>query len=113
MRQAVTCKQVHSGRAQKCVHNEVGAKIIQIKVDLSMQGENYQVRTNRGKVVLTPRELDCLYYALIGFTAKVTARLLNISHRTVETHIENIKNKTGCFSRLEIINTIKHQVCHA
>lgn len=43
---------------------------------------------------LTDRERNVLNLLVIGNSAKVIAKVLNISYRTVETHITNIKAKT-------------------
>ncbi len=54
----------------------------------------------------TPRELACLKYLSTGQTAKQIARSMLISPRTVEAHIENMKIKLGCHTRLELISKI-------
>jgi DNA-binding NarL/FixJ family response regulator len=51
---------------------------------------------------LTPRELDVLRQVVAGRTNKETAALLGISHRTVETHRENILKKLGVRSVAEL-----------
>lgn len=45
------------------------------------------------------RELDCLYFYTRGFTSPRIAEYLNISSRTVETHLNTIKNQFGLSSR--------------
>ncbi len=52
---------------------------------------------------LTRRELEVLRYVILGYTAKKVALRLNISFRTVEKHISNIKMKLGCFTKGDII----------
>lgn len=52
---------------------------------------------------LTPRELQCLAPLSTGKTAKEIARILNIGPRTVETHINNIRLKTGCQNKSELV----------
>lgn len=42
---------------------------------------------------LTPKQAEIAVYLVIGATAKQSARHLGISHRTVETYIEEIKQK--------------------
>lgn len=42
---------------------------------------------------LTHREALCAYYFIKGETAKATALQLNISHRTVETHLLSVRRK--------------------
>lgn len=54
---------------------------------------------------LSQREIECLFFLIRGKSAKETARLLNISYRTVEHHIDHIKNKLNCRSKSELICT--------
>ena len=51
---------------------------------------------------LTPREVDVLRHVVAGRTNKETAAALGISHRTVETHRENILKKLGVRSVAEL-----------
>jgi DNA-binding NarL/FixJ family response regulator len=51
---------------------------------------------------LTARELDVLRHVVAGRTNKETAAALGISHRTVETHRENILKKLGVRSVAEL-----------
>lgn len=51
---------------------------------------------------LTARELDVLRHVVAGQTNKETAVVLGISHRTVETHRENILKKLGVRSVAEL-----------
>lgn len=44
---------------------------------------------------LSFRELDCLHLRSKGFTCQLVAQLLGLSQRTVETHLESIKNRFG------------------
>jgi DNA-binding NarL/FixJ family response regulator len=53
---------------------------------------------------LPKRKVECLYYLVKGKTAKETAKLLNISHRTVEHYLEDIKNRWGCNSKSMLID---------
>jgi DNA-binding CsgD family transcriptional regulator len=52
---------------------------------------------------LSSRELECLFYTLRGKTAKQAAEILNLSKRTVESYIENIKNKFGCNTKSDLL----------
>jgi DNA-binding CsgD family transcriptional regulator len=49
------------------------------------------------------RERECLYYLSRAKTAKEISRILNVSTRTIEHYIENIKIKTGISTRTELI----------
>ncbi len=65
-----------------------------MKNSLIFQGE---------EVSLSPTQEKCLYYLVRGKTAKETGHLLGIHYRTVEEHIERIKNKLGCRTKSDLI----------
>lgn len=52
---------------------------------------------------LTARELEILGYIAEGFQDKQTARELNLSSRTVQTHCNRIVSKLGANSRANAI----------
>ncbi|ASQ46195.1 helix-turn-helix transcriptional regulator [Legionella clemsonensis] len=56
------------------------------------------------KMKLTVREKDCLQHLLQRYNSKKSASLLNLSPRTIETHVENIKQKFLVKSKKEILN---------
>lgn len=64
-------------------------------VDISIQESQ--------KIVLSDRECEVLYYLIKGKTAKETAKNLQISPRTVEKYIEQLKSKTRSRRKLEIL----------
>jgi DNA-binding CsgD family transcriptional regulator len=51
---------------------------------------------------LSQRECDCMSFFLRGQTVKETAQILNLSPRTVESHLKHIKNKLGIKEKREI-----------
>lgn len=55
----------------------------------------YFLNTGHENFRLTIRELECLLFKNQGLSAKEMARLMGISHRTVESYFENIKVKSG------------------
>lgn len=55
---------------------------------------------------ITDRESECLDHLVTGKTAKETAKIMDISPRTVEFHINNIKEKMGVKSKLELISKV-------
>lgn len=55
-------------------------------------------------IKLSSREIECIRHLLQGYTATETANLLNLSKRTVEHYLENIKLKSNCYSKLELFN---------
>lgn len=52
---------------------------------------------------LSPRELTCLTLLQDGYTYKMIGGELNISARTVETYIEQIKQKTNSYSKKDLL----------
>lgn len=63
------------------------------------------ILTSSGKAVkLTQREAECLFHLSNGQSGKIIARLLRISPRTVEVHLDNIKKKLECNTRIELMS---------
>ncbi len=54
--------------------------------------------------LLTSREIKCLSLLSIGKSAKEIARILEISPRTIETHVLNIKKKLNLNTKSQIVN---------
>lgn len=53
-------------------------------------------------LALTPREKDILFFIAKAKTAKRMAQILNVSPRTVYSHIEHIKTKLNCRTKGEL-----------
>ena len=62
---------------------------------------------------LTNKEIECLDLIMHGKTSKMIGKILNISYRTVETHMENIKKKLNIQSKSELIDFIFDQVIYS
>jgi DNA-binding CsgD family transcriptional regulator len=73
------------------------AKIIANPVSLDSLNyasiNRFYVTTPDGEIYMTRREYDCLSLWFCGKSAKQVAPILGISFRTVERHLENIKDK--------------------
>ena len=72
-----------------------------------------QIRLNKmplkvdGEVIyLTKKEIECLGGFIRGKSAKEIARNQDISDRTVEQHLLNIKQKLGCWTKGEVIDKL-------
>ena|SRR3990167_2176818 len=52
-------------------------------------------------VELSLKQLQCLYYILQGFSAKQIAHQLKRSIRTIDTHIDILKAKLNCRTKVE------------
>jgi DNA-binding CsgD family transcriptional regulator len=64
---------------------------------------HYSINKNPANINLTSKELEALFYVLRGKSAKFIADAMNISIRTAEFHIDNIKIKFTCRSKNELI----------
>lgn len=60
------------------------------------------VTKNPCSTKITQREMDCISYLLKGMSNKAIALKLNISNRTVETHVNNLKDKLYCRNKIEL-----------
>jgi DNA-binding CsgD family transcriptional regulator len=63
----------------------------------------YIISTARGEHHITSREYDCLKLLSNGFTSKQIAQCLRVSHRTVEAHLNNIKQRLNLSYKDELI----------
>ena len=59
--------------------------------------------SNNNYLNLTKREIEIIQWIACGKSSKEIARVLNISPRTVETHLSNVKNKLNCCKVVQII----------
>lgn len=57
-------------------------------------------------VYLSRREKECLQHCVRGKSAKQIARILGLSHRTIEHYIDNIKFKLKVTSKSELIDKV-------
>ena len=55
-----------------------------------------------GNLYLTEREYECVNYLIRGKTAEEIAIILNISKRTAEAHVQNIKRKMNCYNQFRL-----------
>lgn len=55
-------------------------------------------------VELTKREEEVLFFLVRNMTSKKIGQILKISPRTVESHLEHIKQKTSCKTKYELID---------
>ncbi|MGD9152386.1 MAG: helix-turn-helix transcriptional regulator [Gammaproteobacteria bacterium] len=55
---------------------------------------------------LSKRESECVCCILRGMTTRQMANMMDLSPRTVEGYLLNIKNKLDCKDRYEIISKV-------
>lgn len=81
--------------------NPLSQIISQIKIDKCV------VNSPNGIVTLTKRESECLKLLGTGKSAKEVAAILDLSSRTVECYVNQVKEKTGCYSKSKLLKIIQ------
>ncbi len=76
---------------------------------ISNENVSYYLTKSHGKLNLTARQVECLYYLLRGKSFSEIGLLLAISKRTVEDHVERIKDKLSCRNKQELIEKAIHR----
>jgi DNA-binding CsgD family transcriptional regulator len=100
---------------QKIFLNTAAQKILWKDPVLIELGENYQPKRyeffiNKVSVVLTRQEYKCVEGLLSGLTAKQIAKQLELSPRTVETYLDNIRTKAQVADRQQLIEFFRHEI---
>lgn len=62
------------------------------------------LKLKTGRVILTKREMECLQHLACGKNRKEIGKLVGLSSRTVDTHLEKARDKLGCFTTSELID---------
>lgn len=79
-------------------------KFIQAPTWFGVEEVNRDAFLNRLMPIdLTARQLDCVRLLVKGYSMKMIAQELNISPRTVESYVEQIKVKTQTYSKGELV----------
>ena len=69
----------------------------------SVEDPVHYIGSELNKTYLSKRQLSCANLLLSGLTQKEIAAYLNLSPRTIETYIENIKQKLQCRNKTDLI----------
>jgi DNA-binding CsgD family transcriptional regulator len=64
----------------------------------------YYISTSNGDIKITARLRDCLSIFAQGGSAKDAANILNLSVKTIENHMQKLREKTGLTSRKALID---------
>ena len=67
----------------------------------NIQRNTYSFTSN---LKISSRQADCLFWLMRGKNAKEIGKILNISHRTVEKHIENMKEALNVRNKSQLID---------
>ncbi len=66
--------------------------------------------TENGEIFLATKELECLNLLASGNTANQISHILNLSKRTIEKHLENIRHKLNKKDKISIIKVYKDSI---
>jgi len=86
-------------------------------VKLSFPWENnikkhkIKIGENHEEVFLSKREAECTFHAYNHKTIKEIARELNLSSRTVEFYLNNVRKKTHCYSKRDLMKLYAENKC--
>lgn len=69
----------------------------------------YYIFANGIDTFLTENEVKCCYQLIHGKSVKEIAKIVYLSARTVESHINNVKQKLNCLTKANLINIIRNQ----
>lgn len=72
--------------------------------------KSYTLKINNSLIKISRREIECVLHYSQGKTAKDIGRELDISPRTVEAYIKDVKLKTGCSSKSILADMLKNNV---
>lgn len=86
-----------------CHKEDVFRTLKQFDDELQLDTSHYMLNDNQNKYALTTRERECVFLLIRGKTAKEIGVFLSLSKRTIESYIENIKNKMDCKNKAEIL----------
>lgn len=64
--------------------------------------ENRDKTLFRTRYKITEREMEIIGLVLSGLTSREISGMLNVTKRTVDTHVNNIYNKLGVNNRMEL-----------
>ena len=84
--------------------NQVQSCLQKAEIDFVAEENKRQQRLKLN--LLSPREREIIDYLVDGLPSKVIAQKLNISHKTVEIHRSNIRQKLGTESIAHIVNLV-------
>ena len=90
---------LYSKRKETALFSQYNNKIQEFAEQTKLR--HYYLNNDQTKF-LNRRELECLLYTLQGYTATEVANILNISHKTVEGYIRDVKAKLCCNKKSEL-----------
>ena len=88
-------------------YNMISVILDEISKDKNFKLSNLIEKTH---IELTHKESLCAIYILLQMSGLEISKVMGLSQRTIEYHINNMKNKLCCFSKNQLMKTIKQMV---
>lgn len=70
----------------------------------TIKAKKIKFEINSQNVTFSKREYECLTCIAKGRTVKEAANILNLSPKTIETHLYNARNKTNCYTKSNLVD---------
>ena len=60
------------------------------------------------EIYLTQREAECVFWVIEGLTNKEVADKMELSSRTIEYYLRNVRVKLNCYSKAHLVKMLKN-----
>ncbi len=77
-----------------------------MRTDTRKQQRYYFFDAPLDGLYITHREAECAYLMLHGYTNTEVAHRLNLSPRTVEYYLKNMRDRLCCYSKIHLLRVI-------
>lgn len=88
---------------QEMILNDFLINLLETDKRFSSASKQYYLAATTNTRALSTRELECLFCTLRGLNANETGKRMGLSKRTIESYLENIKNKFGSRTKQELV----------
>lgn len=92
------------------IHLEKKEDSLSYRSDTMFDTPFFWLENQKKAIKISKQQHLCLKYLAHGFTSKGVAQKLNLSYRTIEKHLENIKQKLGLYDRNQLIDLYLDQL---
>lgn len=92
----------------ECDWGRTDKRILTSPKDNGLEIRSYPIRDGNQTHKLTWREAECLSLWLRCRTTQEIGSIMHLSHRTVETHLSNVKDKLNCTKRSDLYDLAEH-----
>jgi len=99
-----TCTQDVPLQAISKYYNDIKTKSLVANSKYLLIDDNASQASNTTIEIKSEKQKLILHHIICGKSAKEIASLLNLSHRTIEQHTDQLRHQFGCYSKRELID---------